>query len=86
MVSPQNGVTRGRLPPPPRDATEVQTLNWAFFSQFTRYNSMEEAWRMFHLRRHFEIKPKKIPVTLSPNLNPNPSPNPKPNLNPNPNL
>ena len=33
---------------------------------------------MFHLRRHFEIKPKKT----NPNLNLNPNPNPKPNLNP----
>ena len=47
---------------------------------------MEEAWRMFHSRRHFEIKPKKQTLSPNPNLNPNPSPNPKPNLNPNPNL
>ena len=34
---------------------------------------LKEAWQMFDLRRHFEIKPKK--TTLSPNLNLNPSPN-----------
>ena len=45
----------------------------------------EEAWRIFYLRRHFEIKPKKLTLSPKPNLNPNPSPNPKPNLNPNPN-
>ena len=38
---------------------------------------------MFHLRRHLEIKPKKLTLSLNPNLNPNPSPNSKPNLNPN---
>ena len=41
-----------------------------------------------HLRRQFEIKPKK--TNLNPNPSPNPKPNlnsnPKPNLNPNPNL